>query len=191
MNNKIIEALMFIQGELGISPRDLKGVLEISTSEARQALKEFKEQFNGSDRALIVLEAGDNFKFVTRKEFDEPITKLVAVIKKQRLSAAAIETAGIIAYKQPITKSQVNEIRGVASEAVVNTLLVKGIIEEKGIAQTPGSPILYGISNKFYDYFQINSLKELPKITELEETEGLESDFDLFSSQRQDENEEI
>jgi len=191
MNNKIIEALMFIQGELGISPRDLKGVLEISTSEARQALKEFKEQFNGSDRALIVLEAGDNFKFVTRKEFDEPITKLVAVIKKQRLSAAAIETAGIIAYKQPITKSQVNEIRGVASEAVVNTLLVKGIIEEKGIAQTPGSPILYGISNKFYDYFQINSLKELPKITELEETEGLEDDFDLFSSQRQDENEEI
>ena len=186
-NKKIIEALMFVQGERGLSPKQLKSVLEdITTKEAREALKSFKDEINISDRALIVLETNDIFKFVTRKDFDEVITKLVAVEKKQKLSAAAIETAGIIAYKQPITKSQVNEVRGVSSEAVVNTLLVKGIIEEKGIAQTPGSPILYGIADKFYDYFQITSLKELPKMDELEETEGLESDFDLFSSQRQD-----
>jgi len=117
-NKKIIEALMFVQGERGLSPKQLKSVLEdITTKEAREALKSFKDEINISDRALIVLETNDIFKFVTRKDFDEVITKLVAVEKKQKLSAAAIETAGIIAYKQPITKSQVNEVRGVSSEA--------------------------------------------------------------------------
>jgi len=109
---------------------------------------------------------------------------MVSKVKKQKLSSSAIETAGIIAYKQPITKSQINEVRGVASEAVVNTLLVKGIIEEKGIAQTPGNPVLYGITDKFYDYFKINSLNELPALSELDDTKDVNEDFDLYQSQR-------
>ncbi len=186
MNNKVIEALMFVQGEKGLSPKQLKSATSIPTEEARKRLKNFKKEFNDSDRAIMVIENNDVFKFVTRKDYDEPIIQLVADEKKQRLSSAAIETAGIIAYKQPVTKTQINTIRGVSSEAVVNTLLVKEIIEEVGIAKTPGSPILYGITNKFYDYFQLDSLKELPKIEDLDESEGLESDFDLFSSQRED-----
>ena len=187
MNNhfKLLEALLYIQGEKGISPKDVKNVTEIPTLNARKLLQEFKEFFNQQDHGIFVVEFNDVFKFATREEFKENITALVAHEKKQKLSQAAIETAGIIAYKQPITKSQVNEIRGVSSEAVVNTLLVKGLIEEKGISPTPGQPVLYGITNKFYDYFQINSIKELPELSELDESEGLDDDFELFSSQRE------
>ncbi len=183
-NFRVIEAMMYIQGEIGLMPRHLKEVLSIPTLNARKLLQEFRTWYNEQERGLMVMEFSDNYKMATREEFKEDITKLVAVEKKQRLSGAAIETAGIIAYKQPITKSQINEVRGVSSEAVVNTLLVKGIIEEKGIAKTIGNPVLYGISDKFYDYFKIQSLKELPMLSELDESEGLEGDFDLYTSQR-------
>lgn len=188
MNNnfKMIQALMYIRGEDGLSPKDLKDAIDIPVVNARQLLKEFATEFNESDQGIKVVQFGDIFKFATREEFNEAISRLVSIEKKQRLSAAAIETAGIIAYKQPITKSQINEIRGVASEAVVNTLLLKGLIEEQGIATTPGAPILYGISNKFYDYFQIKSLKELPKLSEFNESEGYEDSLDLFQSQREE-----
>ena len=187
MNNifATLEALLYIQGDKGLTPNDVKSTLDISTSEARKELKEFAKQFNETSRGLVILEFDDNFKIATREEQNDYISKLVTVIKKQKLSSSAIEAAGIIAYKQPITKSQINEIRGVASEAVVNTLLVKGLIEEKGIADTPGKPILYGITNKFYDYFNIKSLKELPKLSEFDESEGVDNDFELFSSQRE------
>ena len=187
MNNfKLIEALLYIQGEKGLTPADIKATLDMPTLNARKQLKAFMKEFNDSDRGLIIVEYNDVFKIATREEFKEAIGKLVTVIKKQKLSSSAIETAGIIAYKQPITKSEINEIRGISSETTVNTLLVKGLIEEKGIAQTPGNPILYGITDKFYDYFNIKSLKELPKMSEFDESEGVDNDFELFSSQRQD-----
>lgn len=187
---KQIEALMYIQGDLGISPNDLKTVNEsTTTSEARKSLKEFKEYFNEQERGIQITEFNDVFKMATKEEFKNDVAKLVTTMKKQKLSTSAIETAGIVAYKQPVTKSQINQIRGVSSEAVVNTLLVKGIIEEQGIASTPGQPILYGITNKFYDYFRIKSLKELPQLSQLDESEGIEDeDFELFSSQREDNN---
>lgn len=187
MNNKnLIEALLYIQGEKGLTPSDLKAATEMPVFNARKLLKDFQEEYNAENKGLFVVEFNDAFKFATREEFKDAIQKVVATQAKQKLSQAAIETAGIIAYKQPITKSQVNEIRGVASEAVVNTLLVKGLIVEKGIAETPGNPVLYGISDKFYDYFQIKSLKELPQLSEFNESEGVSDDFDLFSSQRED-----
>lgn len=185
INLKRIEALLYIRGDQGLSPKDLKDIIEVSTSDARKALKEFLKTYNAKEEALLVVEFNDVFKIATRAEYKDDISKMVTIIKKQKLSGSAIETAGIIAYKQPITKSQVNEIRGKSSEAVVNTLLVKGLIEEKGIAHTPGNPVLYGITNKFYDYFNIKSLKELPKLSEFNESEGTDDDFELFSSQRE------
>lgn len=188
MINKLIEALLYVQGSEGVTPGDIKLATEMPTLNARKALKAFAKEYNADEsRGLQVLEFNDVFKFATKKELKDDISKVLTVKTKQRLSNAAIEAAGIIAYKQPITKGQINEIRGVSSEAVVNTLLVKGLIEEKGIAETPGSPVLYGITDKFYDYFQIKSLKELPKMSEFNESEGIEDDFDLYTSQRGDE----
>ena len=184
---KLIESLMYVQGIRGIGPSDLKAITEMSVPDARKMLKDFAKEYNDSDRGLMVVEFNDLFKFATREEFKDDISKLVTIIRKRKLSNSALETIGIIAYKQPITKSQVNEIRGMSSEAVVNSLLTKGLIEEKGIAKTPGSPVLYGVSDKFYDYFQISSLRELPQLSEFDESEGVDDeDFDLFSSQRGD-----
>ncbi len=183
MNKKLIEALLYVKGNDGLNPKSLAAITEATTPEARKQITRFMKEWNDEDHGTIIVEFKDIFKFATREEFHEKISDLVTKEKKQKLSIAAIETAGIIAYKQPITKSQVNSIRGVASEAVVNTLLVKGLIEESGVANSPGNPVLYKVANKFYDYFNISSLKELPKLSGFEETE--EGDFELFSSQRQ------
>lgn len=181
---KTIETLLYIQGDKGITPGDIKDVMDIPTLNARKQLQLFMTEFNSLDRGLMIVEFNNVYKMATKEKYKEIISKLVIVTKKQKLSNSAIETVGIIAYKQPITKTQINKIRGVSSEGTVNTLLLKGLIEERGVAKTPGSPVFYGISNKFYDYFKIKSLKELPKISDFDES--TENNFELFSSQRQD-----
>ena len=186
MNNHLIETLLYVQGEYGVSPTILKGVLEVSTAEARNQLKTFMEEYNNGEHALRIMEFNDVFKLATKVEFKDTITKMVTIEKKRKLSNSAVEAAGIIADKQPITKSQINLIRGVASEGVVHTLLIKGVIEEKGHANTPGNPTLYGITTKFYDYFNISSLRELPELSQLADPDEVES-INLFASQREHE----
>lgn len=165
--NKIIEALIFVQGSEGLSSAQLKDVLKLmSINEARKMLREFKVWFNDQNRGIMVYEFNDVFKFLTVEDAKESIENLVTIVKKQHLSNAGIEVAGIIAYKQPVTRSMISNIRGVISDSIVATLLNKGIIEEVGVANTPGNPVLYGITNKFYDYFKIKTLAELPPFPE-------------------------
>lgn len=193
MNNKIIEALLFIQGSEGLSSEQLKDVLKLNTTnEARLLLRKFKEEFNKQEHGIMVAEFNDVFKFLTTPAVKWAIEELVTIVRKQHLSTAGIEVAGIIAYKQPITRSMISNIRGVVSDHIVTSLLTKGIIEEVGVAPTPGNPILYGITNKFYDYFKIKTLAELPPFPEFtrykDESEEMEDkEFNLFDSQRQDE----
>lgn len=190
MKNKILEALLYIQGDEGLTPQQVKDIFNLNTlAEARKVLHDFVKDYNDEDRALKVVSFNEVYKFATRETFKEYITKMVQVVKKHRLSNAAIEVAGIVAYKQPVTRSIINNIRGVSSEQVLNTLLTKGVVEEVGISPTPGNPVLYGITNKFYDYFKIKSLAELPKLTEFNFIDGVENedeDFNLFDSQRQE-----
>ena len=152
----------------------------------------FKEEFNKQEHGIMVAEFNDVFKFLTTPAVKWAIEELVTIVRKQHLSTAGIEVAGIIAYKQPITRSMISNIRGVVSDHIVASLLTKGIIEEVGVAPTPGNPILYGITNKFYDYFKIKTLAELPPFPEFarykDESEEMEDkEFNLFDSQRQDE----
>ncbi|AXE60813.1 segregation and condensation protein B [[Mycoplasma] phocae] len=197
MKNKIIEALLFIQGSEGISSEQIKEVFKLNTiQEGRKLLRDFKDNFNKQDRGIKVYEFNDVFKFLTVESVKEYITTLVTITRKQRLSNAAIEVAGIVAYKQPVTRSMISNIRGVISDGIVASLLEKNIIEEVGFASTPGNPILYGITNKFYDYFKIKTLAELPNFPEFsryssEDEEMLDKDFNLFDSQRQDNNENV
>lgn len=184
-NSKIIEGLLYIKGSDGIDPKTLKTLLGINTIQARKELKTFMKEFNKLDRGIRVVVFKDIFKFTTLPEHKEIISDLVTIERKKKLSESAIETIGIIAYKQPITRTQVSNIRGVNSDGVISTLLAKELIKEVGIKETPGHPILYGITDKFYDYFQISSLKELPKLDEFSiDDEEENSEFDLFSSQR-------
>lgn len=197
MKNKIIEALIYIQGDEGLSSVQLQNVMKLNTpAEARKLLHDFKAYFNNLDRGIFVVEFNDIFKFATIEEVKNEIISLTNTTRKQKLTNSAIETVAIIAYKQPVTRSMINDIRGVNSDHIFTTLLLKGLIQEAGVASTPGNPILYEITNKFYDYFKIKSLQELPKFKEIENlaVANLESDdsieeldFDLYSSQREEE----
>lgn len=194
MKNKIIEALLFIQGSDGLSSEQVKDVFKLNTiQEGRKLLKDFKTFFNNQDRGIKVHEFNDVYKFLTVESVKDYISELVTIVRKQRLSNAAIEVAGIVAYKQPVTRSIISNIRGVVSDGIVTSLLEKGIIEEVGVAQTPGNPILYGITNKFYDYFKIKTLAELPPFPEFSrysdvDEDMIDKDFNLFDSQRSDTN---
>ncbi|ACF06978.1 segregation and condensation protein B [Metamycoplasma arthritidis] len=191
MKNKILEALLFVQGNEGLSSEQAKNVFKLNTiQEARRMLKDFRESFNKQERGIKVHEFNDVYKFMTIEAVKDAISELVTITRKRHLSDASIEVAGIVAYKQPVTRSMISNIRGVISDSIVQNLLTKGIIEEVGVASTPGNPILYGITNKFYDYFKIKTLAELPPFPEFsqysDEDEVDEKDFNLFDSQRQD-----
>ena len=183
----LIEAAMFLKGEEGLRSSEAKDLLNLSTADTRKHLKNFVKYYNNEKSiGLEAQELNDLFRFATKKDHFETLTEYFTIEKTKKLSKAAMETLGIIAYKQPVTKSQISEIRGSSSDAVVNTLLIKGMIEEKGFLPSPGQPVIYGITDKFYSYFKISSLKELPDMSEFNFSEGIEEDFDLFSSQRQD-----
>lgn len=191
MKNNILEALLYVQGDEGLNLEQVKEIFNLNTvQEAKKVMNDFTKDYNNRDGALKVVIFNEVYKIATRETYKDYITKLVQVVKKHRLSNAAIEVAGIVAYKQPVTRSMVNNIRGVASEQVMNTLLAKGVIEEVGISPTPGNPVLYGITNKFYDYFRIRTMGDLPKLTEFNYIDGVESEnedeFNFFDSQRSD-----
>lgn len=189
MRNKIIEALLYIQGDEGLTLEQIKEIFDLNTiDEARKVIKDFISYYNNLDHGIKVMNFNEIYKFATRESVRSAVEKMVAVTRKQKLSPAAMEVVGIVAYKQPITRSGINAIRGVDSSQVLNSLLLKNVVEEVGVSPTPGNPILFGITNKFYDYFRIKSLTELPKLTEFDFAEGVEDveDFDLFTSQRQD-----
>lgn len=191
MKNNILEALLYVQGDEGLNLEQVKEIFNLNTvQEAKKVMNDFTKEYNNRDGALKVVIFNEVYKLATRETYKDYITKLVQVVKKHRLSNAAIEVAGIVAYKQPVTRSMVNNIRGVASEQVMNTLLAKGVIEEVGISPTPGNPVLYGITNKFYDYFRIRTMGDLPKLTEFNYIDGVESEnedeFNFFDSQRSD-----
>lgn len=190
MKDNILEAALYVQGDEGLTLEQIKELFSLNNIiEAKKVINDFIKKYNESNRGLKVVEFNEIYKLATRESVKEYISKIVNVIRKQKLSNAAIEVAGIIAYKQPITRGQIASIRGVSSDQVLNTLLAKGVVEEVGISPTVGHPVLYGVTNKFYDYFRIKSLSELPKLTEFNFVEGTEenaTEYDLFESQREE-----
>ncbi|QDY87654.1 SMC-Scp complex subunit ScpB [Mycoplasma anserisalpingitidis] len=190
MKDNILEAALYVQGDEGLTLEQIRELFSLNNIiEAKKVINDFIKKYNESNRGLKVVEFNEIYKLATRDSVKEYISKIVNVIRKQKLSNAAIEVAGIIAYKQPITRGQIASIRGVSSDQVLNTLLAKGVVEEVGISPTVGHPVLYGVTNKFYDYFRIKSLSELPKLTEFNFVEGTEenaTEYDLFESQREE-----
>ncbi|BBA22458.1 segregation/condensation protein B [Mycoplasmopsis bovirhinis] len=191
MKNKILEALLYIQGDEGLTLEQVKQVFNLNNvTEAKKVMQDFHKSYNQEDRGLKVVNYDEIYKLATRESIKDYVSKLVTIVRPNKLSNAAIEVAGIVAYKQPITKSQITKIRGgAASDSIINNLVEKGVIEEVGISPTPGKPILYGVTSKFYDHFRITSLKDLPKINDfnyIDATESENANFDLFSSQRED-----
>ena len=176
----IIEGLLYVQGDLGLTIEQVSDILEIDNEEAKQLVLSLKQDYIDEDRGLRINYLGNSFKLTTKEEHKEYFKKLLENPKNNILSNQALETLAIIAYNEPITRLDIDEMRGVDSVYVVRRLLAKGLIKECGRSDKPGHPILYKTTDEFLDYFGLSSKDDLPKIDILEEDS--EEDKDLFKS---------
>lgn len=181
----IIEGLLYVQGDQGLTIKEVSDILEISEDDAKQLILSLKQDYIDEDRGLRINYLGNSFKLTTKEEHKEYFKKLLKNPQNNTLSNQALETLAIIAYNEPLTRIDVDEIRGVDSVYVMRRLLAKGLIKECGRSDKPGHPILYKTTDEFLDYFGLASKEELPKIEVLESIES--EDKDLFKSTYKDE----
>jgi segregation and condensation protein B len=171
-----IEALLFIAVE-PVSPGQLSTVLETTTTQVNNALDDLDASFR--TRGLRLQRHNGRVQLTTAPETSELIERFLGLEAVSHLSRAALEALALVAYQQPVTRPQVDSVRGVNSDGVMRTLLSKGLIQEGGRAEGPGRPILYQTSPEFLQHFGLNSLTELPP---LERKENSEQDVSLLKS---------
>jgi len=140
---------------------------EVHIETVELVIQELMLTYEADTFSFQLLKSGGGYQFLTKPYYQATVALLLKQKSKKRLSTSALETIAIIAYQQPVTKAQIETIRGVASDYAVQKLLEKELIEIKGKAETAGRPVLYGTSAKFMDYFGINHLKELPTLKDL------------------------
>ena len=182
MNYKaVIEGILFIVGDEGISLQEISNILNISIEDVKNSLIELKKDYDDEGRGLRISFLGNAFKLTTKEEHKEYYEKLVTDSKSNGLSNAALEVLAVIAYNEPITRIEIDEIRGVNSSQIVRRLLARGFIKICGKKNTIGKPSLYKTTNDFLDYFGLSSSSDLPEIIIKKEKE--ESDnLDLYDS---------
>ncbi len=163
---KIVEGLIFITGDEGVESSDLAKLLEVKNDEIIEVLTEISKNYSDDKHGIELVNYGGVYKFVSKVEISEYAKELFKVNKVNKLSPAALETLAIIAYKQPITRVEIEEIRGVGSDAMLRRLSLRNLIEEVGRADAPGMPILYGVTKEFLDVFKLVSIDELPELKE-------------------------
>lgn len=182
----IAEGLLFVAGDQGLEVKQLAEILDLEPEEAVALMDEMKEDFLRQNRGLQIVEIARTYQFTTRPEFVSYFEKMAQNPTHATLSQAALETLAIIAYRQPITRVEMEEIRGVKCEKALATLGGKGLIKEVGRAETIGRPILYGTTREFLEYFGLRHLDELPEPPEfpLDERE-LALEEELFAKKEE------
>ena len=189
MNKAVLEGLLFVVGEEGLTLEQIEDVLDIDEESAKNLIMELKKDYEDESRGLRIDFLGNRFKLTTKFEHKEYYQKLIENPETNTLSQAALETLAIIAYNEPITRVQVDAIRGVGSVNIIRKLVAKGFIKESGRSDLPGRPILYETTNEFLDYFGLSSTEDLPDISEFVSTEvdEVEESNDLYTSKYKEE----
>ncbi|MGX7029947.1 SMC-Scp complex subunit ScpB [Vagococcus zengguangii] len=176
-----IEALLFVVGQEGVSIDELAYYTQQPTSIIYQEIEHLMNKYQQDENsALNILEVGTQFVLTTKKEMAELLKDYAQSSLSHNLSQAALESLSIVAYKQPITRVEIDEIRGVQSAGSLQKLLSRNLIEERGRLDGPGRPILYGTTNYFMNYFGLETLNDLPSIEEMEKEFAEELPTDLF-----------
>lgn len=158
-----VEALLFASGD-PLSLQDLINHLEEKSKLIEIIIQEMIEEYEASNRGIKIICIKGSYQLVTKGQNADYIQKLLKKNKRQSLSQASIESLAIIAYKQPITRIDIDEIRGVKSESAIQRLVEKELIKEVGRLEVPGRPILYGTTEEFLRQFELKDLKELPSL---------------------------
>ncbi|WP_099158410.1 SMC-Scp complex subunit ScpB [Virgibacillus ndiopensis] len=176
----VVEGLLFASGDEGMTVKQLSRILEINVTTVEHLLEELKYDYDHTERGIMIMQSHQVFHLTTKPEHSIYYKKLLETPQTSRMSQAALETLAIIAYQQPITRTEIEEIRGVKSDRSVQTLLSRSLIEEVGRREGVGRPILFGTSREFLTYFGLTSLEELPPLPENMDQEDIEHEADLF-----------
>ena len=164
----IIEAILFVVGE-AVSRADIAAALELSDDQVDQALDALEALYHSRDRGLSIKRFGDRIQLTTKADYAPEIERVLQPIQRPSLGQSALETLSIIAYKQPVTRMEIEAIRGVGSDYAIQSLVSKRMVREVGRKDTLGRPILYGTTEQFLSHFGLRSLKELPEIPAVDE----------------------
>jgi segregation and condensation protein B len=162
----VVEAVLFASDE-PLSAARLASIIETDTRQVRDKIKNLNEKYRANNNAFRIEQIAGGFQMLTLSPYNHWLRKLLRVRSDSKLSAAAMETLAIIAYKQPVMRADIEVIRGVAAGEVIRSLTYKGLVKIVGRAEVLGRPMLYGTTKKFLEVFGLNTLKDLPKVEEL------------------------
>ena len=175
----LLEGLLFVVGDDGLNLKQISDLLDEDIDTCKEILLSLKQSYEAENRGIRISYLGDAFKLTTKKEHKDYYQKLIVNPNTNTLSQAALETLAIIAYNQPITRIEIDELRGVNNTWLLRKLVAKGLIKEVGKSTMPGRPNLYGTTSDFLDYFGLSTIKDLPKIEPKKEEKVT---GDLFNS---------
>lgn len=176
----IVEGLLFASGDEGITLKQLSKVTEVDEETIAYILEELMFDYEHENRGMVIVQSNEVFHLTTKPEHNEYYKRLLETPRSSRMSQASLETLAIIAYEQPITKAEIDEIRGVNSDHAIQTLLARSLIEKVGRKDTVGRPVLYGTSKEFLTYFGLKSLDELPPLPKEIDKETVIEEASLF-----------
>lgn len=181
-----IESLLFVTGDEGLSSKQLESLTEATSIDVKEALTKLQEDYVQSEyRGIELKELAGTYQLISKKQNASTIQLLIENPTSQPLSQASLEVLAIVAYKQPITRIEIEDLRGVKSERPLHTLSIKGLIQEVGRADGTGRAILYGTTKEFLNVFGLNDMNELPPLPESQVTED-DNQTDLFMTKFQE-----
>ncbi|MBE6147490.1 MAG: SMC-Scp complex subunit ScpB [Firmicutes bacterium] len=183
----VVEGLLFVVGEEGLTLSQLQNILDIELEQVKEILSKLKEKYELDSSGIRINFLGNTFKLTTKKEHKEYFQKLIESPDSNVLTQAALETLAIIAYNEPITRIDVDEIRGVSSSQMIRKLVAKGLIKEVGRSDALGRPILYKTTSEFLDYFGLSTIDDLPKFENFVSENTEEFTTDLYYSKYREE----
>lgn len=171
------ESMLFIWGQ-PLPAKDAADTLDISKKDAIELFNELMEEYEREDRGIRIRRINESYQFITNPEKADAVKRLCTPVKIKRLSQAALEVLAIVAYRQPVTKGEIDAIRGVKCDRVIEGLEKKGLIREKGRSDAVGRPILYATTDMFLKNFGFEDLSELPEIEDLESVMEVDEDYE-------------
>ena len=166
-----IEAILYVAGE-PVAVKDLAVALSVESDELEQILTRMRDRYDFEQRGFMIRRFGEHVQLGTRPLYSEDVVRLLQPVQQQTLSQAAMETLAVVAYKQPVTRAEIEAVRGVKCDYSLQSLMNKGLIVEAGRKDTLGRPILYATTDTFLSHFGIASLDELPPLPEETESEN-------------------
>lgn len=185
-NKAVLEGLLFVVGEDGLTLDQIEEVLELNEEDAKSILMDLKHDYEQENRGLRIYFLGNRFKLTTKFEHRKYYQKLIENKSTNTLSQAALETLAIIAYNEPITRLDVDHLRGVSSIQIIRKLVAKGLLKEAGRSEVVGRPILYETTNEFLDFFGLSTIKDLPSVEDFikqeSDSEEVDEETDLYRS---------